>query len=87
MARGKGLILGLAGVGDVALLLRAASKGSSATSTTQQTYVDKTLQAAKAKATATTAKGSKVDKVKGYAAKGTAEAQSAINAINNLLKP
>jgi uncharacterized cupredoxin-like copper-binding protein len=86
MASGKGIVLGLAGLGGVALLLRAASGGTSAKSATQQTYVDKTLAAAKAKATSTTAKGSTVDKAKGYAAKGTAEAQSAINAINNLLK-
>ena len=84
MASGKGIILGLAGLGGVALLLRAASGGTSAKSTTQQTYVDKTLAAAKAKATPS--KGGTVDKAKGYAAKGTAEAQSAINAINNLLK-
>jgi hypothetical protein len=86
MANGKAIVLGLAGVGGVALLLRAASKGSSAPAAKQQTYVDKTLEAAKAKATGTTAKGSKVDKAKGYVSKGTAEAQSAINAINNLLK-
>ena len=87
MASGKGLILGLAGVGGVALLLRAASKGSTAPAVKQQTYVDKTLEAAKAKAAAaTTAKGGKVDKAKGYIAKGTAEAQSAVNAINALLK-
>jgi hypothetical protein len=87
MASGKGIILGLAGVGGVALLLRAASKGTTAPAAKQQTYVDKTLDAAKAKATAaTTAKGGKVDKAKGYVQKGTAEAQSAINAINQLLK-
>lgn len=83
MANGKAIILGLAGVGGVALLLRAASKGSSATSATQQTYVDKTLASAKAKVTAPNAK---VTKAKGYVAKGTAEAQSAVNAINALLK-
>ncbi len=86
MASGKGIVLGLAGLGGVALLLRAASAGTSAKSDTQQTYVDKTLAAAKAKASSTTAKGGKVDTAKKYVAKGTAEAQSAINAINNLLK-
>jgi len=84
MASGKGLILGLAGLGGVALLLRAASSGTSAKSATQQTYVDKTLAAAKAKTTA--ASSSKVTAAKNYAKKGTAEVQSAVNAINNLLK-
>lgn len=85
MASGKGVILGLAGLGGVALLLRAASSGTSAKATTQQTYVDKTLEAAKAKATSTTAKGGKVDTAKTYVKKGTAEVQSAVNAINKLL--
>lgn len=83
---GKGVILGLAGLGGVALLLHAASKGSSATSATQQTYVDKTLADAKTKVDKTTAKGSTLDKYKGYAKKGTEEASSAVNAISNLLK-
>lgn len=81
---GKGLILGLAGVGAVGLLLRAASKTTSAPAAAQQTYVDKTLEAAKAKTK--TATSSKVTKAKTYAQKGTAEVQSAVNAINNLLK-
>ena len=83
MANGKAVILGLAGVGAVGLLLRAASKGTTAPAAKQQTYVDKTLSKA---TTATTAKGGKVDKAKGYVKKGTAEVQSAVNAINNLLK-
>ncbi len=87
MANGKAVILGLAGVGGVALLLRAASKGTTAPAAKQQTYVDQTLEKAKAKVTAsTTAKGGKVDKAKGYVKKGTAEVQSAVTAINNLLK-
>lgn len=86
MANGKAVVLGLAGVGGVALLLRAASKGTTAPAAKQQTYVDKTLEAAKAKATSTTAKGGKVDKAKSVVKKGTAEVQSAVNAINDLLK-
>ena len=86
MASGKGIVLGLAGLGGVALLLRAASAGTSAKSETQKTYVDQTLDKAKAKVTATTtAKGGKVDTAKGYVKKGTAEVQSAVNAINKLL--
>lgn len=83
MASGKGIILGLAGLGGVALLLRAASSGTTAPAAKQQTYVDKTLEAAKAKAAA--AKGGKVETAKGYVKKGTAEVQSAVNAINKLL--
>lgn len=81
---GKGVILGLAGVGGVALLLRAASKTTSAPAAVQQTYVDKTLANAKAKATA--ASSSKVTKAKQYAAKGTSEVRAAVNAIDKLLK-
>lgn len=84
MASGKGLILGLAGLGGVALLLRAASSGTSAKSNVQQTYVDKTLAAVKAKVAAKST--GKVATAKSYAKKGTAEVQSAVNAINALLK-
>ena len=80
MANGKGIILAIAGLGGVALLARAASGAPAAK---QQTYVDKTLANVTAK---TTAKGGKVDTAKGYVKKGTAEVQSAVNAINNLLK-
>ena len=83
MVSGKGLILGLAGLGGVALLLRAANSGTSAKSETQQTYVDKTLAAAKAKTT--TASSSKVTKTKSAVKRGAAEVQSAVNAINKLL--
>jgi hypothetical protein len=83
MASGKGIILGLAGLGGVALLLRAASSGTSAKASTQQTYVDKTLSNIKTKAATP---NPKITKAKGYVAKGTAEVQSAVNAINNLLK-
>jgi hypothetical protein len=86
MPKGKGLILGLAGLGGVALLLHAASKSASAAPATSQTTVDKTLDKVKAKAAESTAKGSKIDKYKGYAKKGTEEAQSAVTAITNLLK-
>jgi hypothetical protein len=74
---GKGIVLGLAGLGGVALLLRAASKTTSAPAAAQQTYVDKTLAAAKT---------GKVATAKSYAKKGTAEVQSAVNAIDKLLK-
>lgn len=84
MTSGKGIVLGLAGLGGVALLLRAASKTTSAPSAVQQTYVDKSIEAAKAKAKA--ASSSKVAKAKSYVAKGAAETQSAVNAINQLLK-
>ena len=79
MANGKGIILAVAGLGGIALLARAASAAPAAK---QQTYVDKTL----AKVTSSTsAKGGKVDTAKGYVKKGTAEVQSAVNAINKLL--
>lgn len=84
MASGKGIVLGLAGLGGVALLLRAASKTTSAPAAVQQTYVDKSIAAAKAKATA--ASSSKVSKAKAYAAKGTSEVRAAANAIDKLLK-
>lgn len=76
MSKATGIIFAIAGIGGVALLARAASAASP---TKQQTYIDKTL-------TKATGKGSKVDKAKGYVAKGTAEAQSAIDKINSLLK-
>ena len=79
MANGKGIILAVAGLGGIALLARAASAAPAAK---QQTYVDKTLEKVTAK---TSAKGGTVDKAKTVAKKGTAEAQSAINAINKLL--
>lgn len=81
---GKGIVLGLAGLGGVALLLRAASKTTSAPAAVQQTYVDKSIEAAKAKAKG--ASSTKVEKAKGYAKKATAETQAAVNAINKLLK-
>lgn len=82
MANGKGIILAVAGLGGVALLVRAASAGTSAPSDKQQTYVEKTL----AKATsATTAKGGKIDKAKTAVKKGTAEINAAAKAIDKLL--
>ncbi len=77
MANGKGIVLAIAGLGGVALLARAASAAPAAK---QQTYVDKTLARTQA------AKSAKVEKAKAVARKGTAEVQSAVNAINNLLK-
>jgi len=74
---GKGIVLGLAGIGGVALLLRAASKTTSAPAAVQQTYVDKTLAAAKT---------GKVAKAKGYVQKGSSEVKAAVNAIDKLLK-
>jgi hypothetical protein len=74
---GKGIVLGLAGIGGVALLLRAASKTTSAPAVAQQTYVDKTLAAAKT---------GKVAKAKAYAQKGSSEVKAAVNAIDKLLK-
>ena len=41
---------------------------------------------ARARVAKATGKGSTIDKAKGYAAKGTAEAQAAIDKINKLLK-
>ena len=79
MANGKGIILAIAGLGGVALLARAAS---GATSETQQTYVDQTLAKAK---TAAAKKNATVEKAKATGKKVTAEAQSAVNAINKLL--
>jgi hypothetical protein len=84
MGNGKGIVLGLAGLGAVGLLLRAASKSASAPSHVQQTYVDKTIEAAKAKVAAKSS--AKVAKAKSYVQKGTAETQAAINAINKLLE-
>lgn len=78
---GKGLILAAVGLGGVVLLARAAS--ANAKPSVQKTYVDTMLNKATAKATA---KGGKIDAAKNVAKKGTAEVQSAVNAINNLLK-
>jgi hypothetical protein len=64
----------------VALALKAASQATSAPASKQQTYIDKTLTAAKAKQSGTVAKAKQAGK------KVTAEAQSAVNAINDLLK-
>jgi hypothetical protein len=75
---GKGIILAAAGLGAVALALKAASAPASK----QQTYVEKTLaktQAAIAK------KGGTVDKAKTTAKKATAEVRSVVNAIDKLL--
>jgi hypothetical protein len=66
--------------------LRAASGSAQAAVTTPQTTVDKTLEKAKTKVAEKTGKGSTIDKYKGYAAKGAAEASSAATAITNLLK-
>ncbi len=83
MASGKGIILGLAGIGVAGLLLKAASSKTSAPVAKQQTYVEKTL--AKSSPVVAKAKG-KVATAKSYAAKGTAEAQAAIDAVNKILK-
>lgn len=80
---GKAIILAAAGLGAVALALKAASDATSAPASKQQTYVDKTLAAAKAKAAKPNAT---VTKAKATGKKVTAEAQSAVNAINELLK-
>lgn len=81
---GKGMILGLAGLGAVGLILRAASKTTSAPAEVQKTYVEKALDTAKAKTTSATS--SKVTTAKTYAQKGTAEVRAAVNAIDQLLK-
>jgi len=86
MASGKAIVLGLGGLGAIALLLKHASSSTSAAPAAQKTYVDTSIDAIKAKAAATTAKGSKIDKAKGYVAKGSAEAQAAIDAVDKLLK-
>ena len=85
-SKGFVLIVGAVGIGAVALLAKKASGGSSAAAVTPKptTKVDQTI--AKAKAAVTPSKGGKVDKAKAYVAKGTAEAQSAIDAVTNLLK-
>lgn len=85
MANAKGIVLGLAGLGVVGLLLRAASAGTSAKPAVQKTYVDQSLAKGQAKVDAVK-QSSTVQKAKAYAQKGTAEAQSAINAISKLLK-
>ena len=82
---GKGVILGLAGLGGVALLLRAASAGTTAKPSVQKTYVQTALDSASQSPTVAKAKGYAAQ-AKDYAAKGTAEAQAAINAVNNMLK-
>ena len=78
---GKGIILAAAGLGAVALALKAASEATSAPASKQQTYVDQTLAKAKAAKQSGT-----VTKAKAAGKKVTAEAQSAVNAINDLLK-
>ena len=84
-SKGTVLIVGAIGIGAVAFLAKKASGGSSATVAPKSTTkVDQTI--AKAKAAVTPSKGGTVDKAKAYAAKGTAEAQSAIDAVTKLLK-
>lgn len=77
---GKGIILAAAGLGAVALALKAASEATSAPASKQQTYVDKTLAAAKKK------QGGTVSKAKAAGKKVTAEINSATKAIDDLLK-
>lgn len=78
---GKGIILAAAGLGAVALVLKSASAATSAPASKQQTYIDQTLAKAKAAKQNPT-----VTKAKAAGKKVTAEAQSAVNAINDLLK-
>lgn len=81
MGKGTGIVIGVLGIGAVVLLAKSASGAKPAV---QKTYVDKSLEEAQKKAQEKV--NPKVATVKKYAAKGTAEAQSAINAINKLLK-
>jgi hypothetical protein len=83
---GKALLIGALGVGAIALIAKKASSSTSTASTATPaptTKVDQTIAKVKAKVTPSSAK---VDKAKGYVAKGTAEAQAAIDAVNRLLK-
>jgi hypothetical protein len=80
---GKGIILAAAGLGAVALALKAASDATSAPASKQQTYVDKTLAKAKAQATKPNAT---VTKAKTVAKKATSEINAATKAIDDLLK-
>lgn len=84
MASGKAIIVGVLGIGAIALIAKKAASSTSTTATTPTTKVDQALAKAQSKVV-TPAKG-KIEKAKGYAAKGTAEAQAAIDAVNNLLK-
>jgi uncharacterized cupredoxin-like copper-binding protein len=77
---GKGIILAAAGLGAVALVLKAASQATSAPASKQQTYVEKTLASAKAKQSGTVTKAKQAGK------KVTAEINSATKAIDALLK-
>ncbi len=85
MASGKAIIVGVLGIGAIALIAKKASSATSTTAaTTPTTKVDQAL--AKAQSKVVTPTKDKIDKAKGYAAKGTAEAQAAIDAVNKLLK-
>lgn len=77
---GKGIILAAAGLGAVALALKAASEATSAPAKKQQTYVEKTLADAKAKQSGT------VTKAKAAGKKVTSEINAATKAIDQLLK-
>ena len=83
-SKGAVLVVGAIGIGAVVLLAKKASADAAAVAPKPTTKVDQTI--AKAKTAVTPSKGGTVDKAKGYVAKGTAEAQSAINAVTNLLK-
>lgn len=77
---GKGIILAAAGLGAIALALKAASEATSAPASNQKTYVEKTLASAKAKQSGTVAKA------KSGAKKVTSEINAATKAIDDLLK-
>lgn len=74
MSKALPIILFAAGAGGIALLARAASAASPQK---QQTYVEKTIAAAKA--------SPKIQAAKETVKKGTTEAKAAIDAIEKLL--
>jgi len=80
---GKALLFGALGIGAIAVIAKKTAGSTSAATPAPSTKVDQTIAKVKAKVTPSS---SKVAKAKSYVAKGTAEAQAAVDAVNNLLK-